>query len=713
MKKVSVIIPMYNSEKYIGQCLSSVLAQNFQDMEVLVIDDGSSDQGSEICEEAARTDARVCLRRQENEGVSSARNHGIESAKGEYVFFLDSDDAIHPFLIEKMLLLAEEQQADLVFCSYHKLGTEKIETILAENPKKYERFRWQTAKGEEAEDWFHRKYMNDLSGIGGKLIRRSAIGSLRFDEKLSNGEDTLFLYHIIRQGIRSVFLQKGWYYYRIHGESVTHSQAMVKGKQYFESSMRIRDEEYRRGRHDFALGWEQLVAVQTEKNYRMLQSAGDQKGCRILRRTAAEERRHPMFGRLLFSEKLLFELCFSCYPVYALVSRYVPVLLAWKESFMMRKEHADIGIITFHCSNNFGAMLQAYGLKTFLRKNGKKAEIVRYEPVFMTGRHWWIPYSPIRGLKGRLWGIFNMWDGLASHLWNREEFSRKLKNMNYFRFKYLVDKKQRKLYSCGGLKGLKYRCYVVGSDQIWNPDITCGLRRAYFGAFSNPRKKKVISYAASFGSSGLSGRDDGKFAKLIRHVDAVSVREESAIPYVTRICGREVTAVLDPVFFLKKESWQRIERIPKYAEKERYILVYVTEPNRTMSEYAKKLSAETGLSVIEVHAQRPGIDMGFEVDRTAGPSEFLGYIHKAEYVVSNSFHAAAFSIIYEKQFLAFVHSNLGARIRNILQIHGLEDRLCVEEAGDIYARIDWESVRQKTKENIRASGGFLLKNLQE
>ena len=275
----------------------------------------------------------------------------------------------------------------------------------------------------------------------------------------------------------------------------------------------------------------------------------------------------------------------------------------------------------------------------------------------------------------------------------------------------MLDKKQRKLYSCGGLKGLKYRCYVVGSDQIWNPDITCGLRRAYFGAFSNPRKKKVISYAASFGSSGLSGRDDGKFAKLIRHVDAVSVREESAIPYVTRICGREVTDVLDPVFFLKKESWQRIERIPEYAEKERYILVYVTEPNRTMSEYAKKLSAETGLSVIEVRAQRPGIDMGFEVDRAAGPSEFLGYIHKAEYVVSNSFHAAAFSIIYEKQFLAFVHSNLGARIRNILQIHGLEDRLCVGEAGDIHARIDWESVRQKTKENVRASGGFLLKNL--
>ena len=72
---------------------------------------------------------------------------------------------------------------------------------------------------------------------------------------------------------------------------------------------------------------------------------------------------------------------------------------------------ARVGIITFHCSNNFGAMLQAYGLRRFLCGKGIETEIVRYEPPYMTGRHWWIPYSPIQGLKGRIWGMYNMWNG--------------------------------------------------------------------------------------------------------------------------------------------------------------------------------------------------------------------------------------------------------------------------------------------------------------
>ena len=285
--------------------------------------------------------------------------------------------------------------------------------------------------------------------------------------------------------------------------------------------------------------------------------------------------------------------------------------------------------------------------------------------------------------------------------------------MNYFRYKYLVDKKQRKVLSLAGLKRLKYPYYVVGSDQIWNPDITCGLRKAYFGAFDNKWKKKVISYAASFGGAELARRHDKEFSKLVRHLDAISVREEAAVPYVERLYGKKVTAVLDPVFFLKKESWQKVERIPDRVKDRSYILVYVTEPNQAMSDYAKKLSQETELPVIEVRAGQLGTNAGFEVDHTAGPAEFLGYIHKAEYVVSNSFHAVAFSMIYEKQFLAFVHSRLGARMRNIIDIHGLQDRLCEEKPGiDIHDKIDWETVRKRTKESVRASGEFLLKHLE-
>lgn len=714
MKKVSVIIPMYNSEKYIRLCLCSVLCQTFRDMEILVVDDGSADRGPEICEEMRLADDRIRICRKENGGVSSARNLGIERAGGEYLFFLDSDDAVHPCLIEQMLRKAEEQKADMVFCGYRKLDTEKMDGALEEGKKGCGRIRQQTAEGEEAEEWFHIRHANALSGIGGKLLRRAAIGPLRFDRSLVNGEDTMFLYQLIRGQVRCVYLQKDWYYYRLHPESATQYSAMPGGTRYFESSRRIRDEEYRRGRTEFALTWERIAAGQMERYYSVLKSAADQRECAGMRKLAAKERKHPMFEGLLLSERVLFDLCFSCHTLYVPVNRMVSVLLKWKEAVMMRKNHGDIGIITFHCSNNYGAMLQAYGLKSFLRRNGKKADIVRYEPFYMTGRHWWIPYAPLLGWKGQIWCLFNMCNGFLAHLRTREAFSRQLQNMNYFRYKYLVNKKRRKILTAAGLRRLKYRCYVLGSDQIWNPDITCGLKKAYFGAFQNRRKKRVISYAASFGGSELSPRYDKEFAKLVSHVDAVSVREEEAVPYVERLYGSKVTAVLDPVFFLKKESWQNVERIPERADKRRYILVYVTEPNREMADYAKKLSRDTGLPVMEVRAGQLGTDAGFEVDYSTGPGELLGYIHRAEYVVSNSFHAVAFSIIYEKQFLAFVHSNLGARVRNILRIHGLQERLCEgSRTADIHARIDWEAVREKTKEHVRLSGEFLLNQIEE
>lgn len=374
----------------------------------------------------------------------------------------------------------------------------------------------------------------------------------------------------------------------------------------------------------------------------------------------------------------------------------------------MGERNAQVGIITFHCSNNYGAMLQAYGLKRFLNGKGIGTEIVRYEPPYMTGRHWWIPYAPIQGLKGRIWGLFHMWNGFLAHMRVREEFSRQRANMERFRRTYLLEPGQRKALSVRGLRKLTYRCYIVGSDQIWNPAITCGLRRAYFGAFQARGKEKVISYAASFGGASIPARYDGDFGRLVRHVDALSVREEAAIPYVKRFYEGEVAAVLDPVFFLERETWQQAEKAP---EKKGYILVYVTEGNRRMAEYAGKLAREKKLSVVEVRAGLQGADQGFDLDVTAGPAEFLGYIHHADYVVTNSFHAVAFSIIFQKKFLAFAHSSLSARLQNILRIHGLEDRICGEGDRDIDALVDWGEVRRRTVEASRASGEFLLGNL--
>ncbi len=361
------------------------------------------------------------------------------------------------------------------------------------------------------------------------------------------------------------------------------------------------------------------------------------------------------------------------------------------------------GILTFHCSDNFGAMLQAYGLKEFLRSQGVRAELVNYAPFFMTGRHWWVPYRPSRNFKEFLWRLTIMPYDLRRNLRNREAFAARRKSMGRFRREHLLEPGQRAIRFLPGLGRLPYAVYVVGSDQIWNPDITGGLRRAYFGDFRNPRKKRVVAYAASLGRAELAPAYDGKFSRLIQCVDAVSLREGEAAPYVQRLYGGPVVTAPDPVFLLGAEQWRRVERAPGGGE---YILTYATERNPEMSAYLGDLARKTGLPVLELDAAR--VTDGTWLDAAAGPAEFLGYVHHAAYAVTNSFHAAAFSILFEKRFRVFPHRTVNARLAGVLRLHGLEDRL---GPGDIDAPVDWEAVRERTAGAVRTAREFLLENI--
>lgn len=364
----------------------------------------------------------------------------------------------------------------------------------------------------------------------------------------------------------------------------------------------------------------------------------------------------------------------------------------------MEKKYGDVGILTFHCSDNFGAMLQACGLKHFLRRCGIRADIIPYAPPYMTGRHWLIPYVPASGTgKSLKYTVNNAVYGLRTHLSRIHAFALRRANMKRFRTTYLLDPGQTAIYFPGGLKKLPYRRYIVGSDQIWNPDITLGLRPEYFGCFADRPGDRVIAYAASLGGTSLPPRYDHEFSRLIRRLDAISLREQEAAGYVKRFYPGEIAAVLDPVFLLGREVWTAMEKAPAQRN---YILTTRTEENPAMEDCLQALSRETGLPVVRLGT--PG--------DTAGPAEFLGYIHHADYVLTNSFHAAAFSIIFEKNFLAFAHSCYNSRLENILRLHGLESRLCRGgDAVDINAPVDWAAVREKTAAAAETSSGFLLK----
>lgn len=786
MAQVSVIIPVYNSEQFLKLCLRSVAGQTYKALEILLVDDGSSDKSLEICRQLQETDPRIRLIRQEHSGVSAARNRGLKAAEGKYVFFLDSDDAIHPCLIEELVRQAEDLHLDMTFCNYKKTESSQMDEVwreLAEqaaevqsgerqSSPKYEaeyhladrgessaaqrdvELNWMTADKAASEGWFHIKFFRQLTGIGGKLVRKSTADGLRFDENFTNGEDTLFLYHLISRGISIGYTDVVWYLYRIHPESLVHSSEAGKGAQSFQIYRMVRDMEYEKQHMEFALAWERELSRIMLYKFTLMKKQGNEEGYRFIKKQAAAELKHPLFRKLDLLSKSCFLGCIFCSPLYDFLRKLFfftgkeknvepagqetqDKAETQRESTSQSREEltsdpvvqnvespetsdmgepgssgtGSVGILTFHCADNYGAMLQTYGLKQYLRSQGVDIHVVPYEPPYMTGRHWWIPYLPAQGWKGRIWCLYNLLGGWYANLPMKKDFFRRRANMKHFRTKHLLDLGEtpyKKLRFTFQLQNLPYSHYIVGSDQIWNPDITFGLRKAYFGAFENKNKEKVIAYAASLGGSCLSPKYDGEFSEMLSHVDVISLREAEAVPYVKQFCDKPIETVLDPVFLLDQHAWQQIEKPP---EREGYILVYTTEKNQDLVDYVRALSEEKGLPIVELRAGAGITDETFEVDRTAGPAEFLGYIHKADYVVTNSFHAAAFSIIYEKPFFVFLHSNRGARLTNVLRVHGLENRIYRKDRyTDIDAPVDWGKVEEQSRENARLSKEFLRKH---
>lgn len=182
---VSVIVPVYNGEEFIDECLHSIMGQTYPDLEILVIDDGSTDGSLALCRGLSDTELRIRLFHQENAGVSAARNHGLREARGEYVIFVDADDALLPTAVET-LLKAAQSGADFVIGSYEIFRAGAARQVIREPMALALPFTEETEKLEDL-----------VSQIWGRLYKRSVIeeNRIRFPEGIPYGEDTIFNLH--------------------------------------------------------------------------------------------------------------------------------------------------------------------------------------------------------------------------------------------------------------------------------------------------------------------------------------------------------------------------------------------------------------------------------------------------------------------------------------------------------------------------------------
>lgn len=207
---VSIIIPVYNVEKYIGRCLKSVTEQTYTKLEILIIDDGSTDNSLKICEEYKKKDERITIFHKKNGGVSSARNIGIKHATGDYLIFIDSDDYLQKEMIEQLYNNLIENYADMSVCEYF---------ISYENGKDYRKFEKNEKKMLDKKEVY--KYLLDTRYFGGflfnKLIKKELIynnGEIKFfDEKIHVCEDLLFICNISRNIGKVVYITQPLYYY--------------------------------------------------------------------------------------------------------------------------------------------------------------------------------------------------------------------------------------------------------------------------------------------------------------------------------------------------------------------------------------------------------------------------------------------------------------------------------------------------------------------
>lgn len=205
---VSVIVPIYNVEKYLKRCIDSILNQTYKNLEIILIDDGSPDKCPEICDEYAKTDKRIKVIHKQNAGVSAARNDGLAIANGDLIGFVDPDDCVHPSMYEEMVKYLVSQNCDLVSCAFSEFSDENnISDIDLSSYRKETLERNAAIRKSFEENIKFIKYVWSL------LIKSEVAKSVKFDCSLAYGEDTKYAYEVIMKTMYVGFIYAPLYNY--------------------------------------------------------------------------------------------------------------------------------------------------------------------------------------------------------------------------------------------------------------------------------------------------------------------------------------------------------------------------------------------------------------------------------------------------------------------------------------------------------------------
>ena len=361
------------------------------------------------------------------------------------------------------------------------------------------------------------------------------------------------------------------------------------------------------------------------------------------------------------------------------------------------KINKKVGIITLHRVVNYGSVLQTYALQEKIKSLGYNVEVIDYFPERLT-------------MLGMLKRIKNKSQKLRKSLIIRTaariiifpsyiirfhmffDFLKKYINMTSKTYKSIEEVNN---------ETFDYDIYCTGSDQVWN----CGWNEKfdypYYLSFA-PDDKKKIAYAASFGKSKLDSNEISETKKYLKRYDSISLREKSGVDIVNGLGIKNSVNVVDPTLLLNGNEWRKISS-NKYKN-EKYILVYNLNRNKKIDRYAENLSKKTGLKIKFLSYQLHEFYKHGQIVCNPKVEDFLALIDNAEFVITDSFHATAFSINFHTQFVIVYPEKYSTRLQSILEITGLENRVAKDENDlDItnkkinYKEVDTKLDKERTK----------------
>lgn len=399
-----------------------------------------------------------------------------------------------------------------------------------------------------------------------------------------------------------------------------------------------------------------------------------------------------------------------------------------------------IGILThYEGTMNYGGALQAYALTKYLQHEGYDAEQVRYLWGNQTFRDYiqnppsppaplpppvpkelpaWKRFFPIVVLRKIKTIIHSVFFTDPQKKWRRKNFEKRKQATEAFRNAIPHSENTYTIFDIEKVTDL-YDCFITGSDQVWN--FTWFNPAFFLECFSSDKKK--IAYAVSAGKSSFEEDEQAYLAKILPQFDAISVREDDLVPAFSGLSGKnEVLHVMDPVFLLSKDEWKAAAS-PRII-KSRYLFCYFLEEDPHQWQVAEELAKAKRLRLVSIPCAAGKEDQNITPPGKSafgvGPLEFLSLIRHADFVLTDSFHASAFSLIFDRPFATFGRTgraSMGSRIRSLLNLFGCPERFC--DTGDRQTvpycmslpSIPKQADQTAAKEKIDASRRFLTESL--